>query len=290
MPCVIRGGPSVSSGRHSASGDQAGLDQGPVAEPAPHRVGFPPVPGAELIVHDALDLLDQLLFSGMLRAGPGEAGDDQVAAPGHGVPQSRHDHVWVVLVVHVVHDRGQQQAYRLAEVQELPYLRVIDDLHRPPQVSGHHLGGDRIGQQSLPVHVNHRVVVHVNRVHRRVDLVRDLVHVAGRRQTRPDVQQLGQPGLADQMTDGPAQEVPVGAGESRSIRRHLQDRVDDLPVRGEIVLTAQEGVVDPGDVRRPGIDARRWVPVKGAERVLSGHVGPPFWARSRPPDLKATLA
>ena len=234
-------------------------------------------------MQDLLDLLDQVPFPGILRAGPGEAGDDQVAARGQSVPPHRHDRVRVVLVAQVVHDRGQQQAYRLAEIQEIPYLRVVDDLHRPPQVRGDHLGGDRVGQQGLPVHVDHRIVVHIDRVHRRVDLAGDLVHVARRGQAGADIQELGQPRLTDQMADGPPQEGPVGLGDGGRIRGNPHHRFDDLTVGGEIVLAAQEGVVPPGVVGRPGGDARRRVPVIGAERNLSGHMGLHFRARNGPP-------
>jgi hypothetical protein len=171
----------------------------------------------------------------------------------------------------VVQDRGEQQAHRLGEVQETPDLRVAHDFRGPPDVGRDHLGGLPVGQQGLPVDVHHRVVVHVHRADRRVDLVRDLVHVVRGGQARSEVQQLRQSRFAGQVPDHTAQERPVGPGDRGCVRRDPQHRLDDPPVGGEIVLAAEERVVDAGDVRRPGIDTRRRIPAKGAGTILSGH-------------------
>src|SRR5262249_48990460 len=83
-------------------------------------------------------------------------------------------------------------------------------------------------------------------------------------QAGADGQELADPGLAGQVPDHPAQERPVGLGAGRSVGHYLQREVHDSPVRGEVVLAIEEGVIDPGDVRLRDVDA-------GWNRLPSAH-------------------
>jgi hypothetical protein len=63
-------------------------------------------------------------------------GQDEVAAGRESVPQRRHDPPGVVVIGEEMHDRGEQQPDRLAQVDEPPEVAVGQDALRLAQV-GH---------------------------------------------------------------------------------------------------------------------------------------------------------
>jgi hypothetical protein len=83
------------------------------------------------------------------------------------------------------------------------------------------------------------------------------VHAAHGRQAGADVQELAD-ALAGQVADGALQEVPVIPARPLDARQLLHQPVACLPVGGEIVLPAEEIVINPRDIRDRGIkpDAR----------------------------------
>src|SRR5205807_1249102 len=130
-------------------------------------------------------------------------------------------------VLDVVQDRDQQQADGPAEVDQPADDGIGQDLRGPADVEGGDLGGTGVGEQRLAVRVDDRVVVDVYHVDRRVDLVRDLAHVALGGQPGTDVEQLGDTRLGDQVAHGPAQERPVRLGRERRLRRQLHGPGDE---------------------------------------------------------------
>lgn len=72
--------------------------------------------------------------------------------------------------------------------------------------------------------------------------------------TGTDVQELPDALLLDQVAHAPAEEGPVDAREPDDVGIHRRNPVADLAVNGEVVLTAQPVVPDPGGVRHVGVD------------------------------------
>jgi hypothetical protein len=194
---------------------------------------------------------------GQVRSGHPETGDDEMTAGWHGVAERGHGTGRVLVVTDVVQDRQEQEPDRLPEIDELPDNRMIHDLRRPAHVAGDDLGGAGISQQGLPVGVD----------------VRDLVHVARRGQARANVEDLGDSRLGDQVPDRPSQEGPVGPRGGRCVGCYAQRKLDDLPVGCEIILSAEEGVINTGDVGRLGVYARWRILSLAAGTILSGHRG-----------------
>ena len=110
------------------------------------------------------------------------------------------------------------------------------------------------------------VVVRVHDPRVRGDLLRHLVGVAGHRQPGADVQELADAALGGQVTHHPGQERPVRPHVGHDPRVGGDRLLGRLPVRGEVVLTAQPVVVDPGRVSMAGIELRH---------ILPGHTGDP---------------
>ena len=77
----------------------------------------------------------------------------------------------------------------------------------------------------------------------------DLVHVAAGGQARADVEELADPGLTGQELDRPGQERPVGTRGPRRVWYRLQQAARGFPVGLEVVLAAEQVVIDPRDVR-----------------------------------------
>jgi len=101
-----------------------------------------------------------------------------------------------------------------------------------------------------------------------------LVHVALGRDTRADVQELADPGVA-QEPDGADEEGPVLPRGDAHLRHVPQPDLGHLPVGGEVVPAAQHVVVDPSRMRDIDADAQldpafpRFPLTRGA--VVSGH-------------------
>src|SRR6202012_881228 len=101
-----------------------------------------------------------------------------------------------------------------------------------------------------------RVVVDVHDPGRRSDALGHLVHVAGGGQAAADVEELGDARLSRQVPDGPAEERPVLPGRDVRGGRAPQDLCRGLTVRREVVVSADEKVVDPRGMRLGAVDLR----------------------------------
>ena len=94
-----------------------------------------------------------------------------------------------------------------------------------------------------------RVVIEVDHAGGRLDLLGDLVHVLRCGQSRADIQQLPDAHFADQVADHPAEYVTLGAHAHLDGGQRRDHLIADRPVSGEIVLSAQQVVIDPRDMR-----------------------------------------
>ena len=135
-----------------------------------------------------------------------------------------------------------------AEVEQLPGLGVVEDGRGVAGIGLDHGGVRGVGQHGPAVRDRDRVEVHVDHPTGRVGLLGDLVHVADRRDARADVEELGDPGLAEEVHRA-AQERAVGAHGVADVRRHPGDRLGQFTIGGEVVRAAEEVVVDPGTAR-----------------------------------------
>jgi hypothetical protein len=68
-------------------------------------------------------------------------------------------------------------------------------------------------------------------------------------QPGPDVEELADADLTGQIADHAREKLPVLAHPGANARPARQNPVCDLPVSGEVVLTAQEVVVGSGRMR-----------------------------------------
>ena len=109
-------------------------------------------------------------------------------------------------------------------------------------------------QQRAAVHEHHRIAVDVDDARRGVDLVGDLVHVVLGRQTRAEVDDLGDPGFLDQPAHHAQERDAPALGELLRLRFHREDGVADPAVDGEVLLAAEDEVVHPGDRGPRGVD------------------------------------
>src|SRR4029450_992580 len=144
------------------------------------------------------------------------------------------------------------QGHRPPEVDQLPELRVLEELVGLAQVAldGH---GVVAGQQGPAVGHTHRVDVDVDHPGLGSGRLGDLVDVALGGQAAAEVDELPDPGVGEGL-DGPAQELPVVLDHVAGDRGDGQYLVGDLAVGREVVLAAEEVVVDARRVRHAGVD------------------------------------
>ena len=137
--------------------------------------------------------------------------------------------------------------------------RVGEDLARLAEVRlDERRGAGRVaGHQRPRVREHDRVIVHVDDPGVRRRCLRDLVGVARGGDSGADVEELPDTRLPGQVADGAAEEGAVLAGLDRRRRDRGDEPVSDLPVGPEVVLSAQQVVVDPGGMRHAGIDLGR---------------------------------
>jgi hypothetical protein len=106
------------------------------------------------------------------------------------------------------------------------------------------------GQQRLRMRHGYWVVVDVRHPRTGDDRPRALVQTRGCRQARADIQVL-RDALARHMPGGSGQERAVRPGDDRRVGQCRDQPLRGLPVRSEMVLPAEQVVVDTRDVR-PG--------------------------------------
>jgi hypothetical protein len=112
------------------------------------------------------------------------------------------------------------------------------------------------GQDGLAVRDDDRVDIGIDHPGSGIGLLGDLVHVPLGRDARTDVEELADAG-GGQEPHGPAEERAVGAGDRPDVGIDRGERPAQVLVGQEVVAAAQPVVVDPGDVRPFGVDARR---------------------------------
>ena len=102
---------------------------------------------------------------------------------------------------------------------------------------------------------DHRVVVDIDHARVRSDLLGHLVHVGLGGKTAAKVDELPDTCFLSEKADRPADERPVIADDSRHVRRGRDKLLGRLAVDGEVVLAAEQVIVNPGDIRPRGINA-----------------------------------
>jgi len=188
----------------------------------------------------------------------------QVAARGDPVTQGCHAARWVVQIAEEVQHRHQQQADRLAEIDQPPGHGMVQHLARIADVPVDH-GRVRIGgQNGLAVRDRHRVDVGVDHPGGRVGALRHLVHVALGRDARADIQELADTGRGQEV-HGPAEERPVGPGDHPDVGLHGGDGPAQVLVGQEVMGATEPVVVYPGRVGPLGVH-----PVRHPLQIL-GH-------------------
>ena len=165
-----------------------------------------------------------------------------------------------------MHRHRQDQAHRLAKIKEPPGPPVVQDLGRVGQVPGHgqHAGG--LGQQVPGVGQHLGVVVGIDDPRVRNNRLGGLVSVRGGRQPAADVQELPD-ALLGGVGDGAGLELPGLDGQLGGVRVDLQNPIGLFPVRLEVVLAAQQEVVNPGDAGHVGAEPGFGYPQLGAQPV-----------------------
>jgi hypothetical protein len=99
----------------------------------------------------------------------------------------------------------------------------------------------------------------------RRDPLGHLVHVGLGREAAAEVEELPYAAFGSHVMHHPADEGPVIPDDSRHVRRHRLKLLRRLPVDGEIVLAAEQVIVNPGHIRPGYIDTVR-------RRVLRRHL------------------
>jgi len=183
-----------------------------------------------------------------------------------------HDAVRVLGVEHVVDDRVEYQADRLAEVKQAAHLGRGKQRVRRPDVGEHDDRRGVVGEQRLAVQGDARVVVNVGHARGRVDRLGDLVCVLHRGQAGAEVEELLD-ALQRHVPDGAAERGPVEPRAAAAVT-HGRDRLGgDGAVDREVVLSAEDRVVDPGHARLGGVDLwRDMIRIRlGPGHVVIGH-------------------
>ncbi|MCU1647921.1 MAG: hypothetical protein JWN03_8196 [Nocardia sp.] len=83
----------------------------------------------------------------------------------------------------MVQGRAEDNAHRLLEIDEPDDLRIVPNTFRITEIRLDHRGGLVIGEQRPPVRQHDRIIVDVHHPGIGNQLLRDLVHIVGRRQS-----------------------------------------------------------------------------------------------------------
>ena len=177
--------------------------------------------------------------------------DDQVAAWRERRQIPGHDAGRVVGIHDVVQAPDEQQPGRPGEVEQFP--GPGQDLVHVAQVGPGNGGRVVLCHQRLGVHGHHRVVVHVHHARAGAARLGDLMDVRAARQPAADVDELADPGIA-QEADRAHQEPAVAAHGVQDLRHEPHHLLGGCPVRGEVVRAAKPVVVHPGGMREVRAD------------------------------------
>jgi pimeloyl-ACP methyl ester carboxylesterase len=185
-----------------------------------------------------------------------EMGKHQVATGGQPVNQVLDQGIRIVGVGDEVQHRKQEQPHRLAQVQGLAHRRRPKD-----RVEVAEIGVEvpalplwLAGEQGTSVCQHDGVVVDVDDPALRRDRLGDLVHVGVGRQPGTDVEELPDSRLGRQVPDRSREKAPVLYRRGPDLGVGLEARLGDGAIRREVVLPAEQEVIDPRRVRQ--IDAK----------------------------------
>ena len=201
----------------------------------------------------------------------GDVGDHH-ETPGRQLLLDRlHDRPGVLAVLDEVQHGHQEHGHGLIEIEMRPERWQGEQLAGLAQIGVHGGDVDVVGEQRVGVHDHQRVVVAVDDPGVPAGGLGDLVDVALGGQAGADVQELPDPRVAGQVPHRPAQEPAVGPGGHRGIRHRRQQFPRSRPVGGEIILPAQQVVVNPRDIRDADIESLRSDPgcPRGARPVMA---------------------
>ena len=203
---------------------------------------------------------------GVVVSGAGGAmADGQVAASCDVVAVLGDDPVRVFLIRDEMQDVRAHHRYRLRQIKQAEKFRALQDHGRLAQVGVHHGDLLALDEQRLTMGPDHRVVVDVDHPRVRSDPLGHLVHVGLSGKTAAKVDELPDACFLSEKADRPADERPVIPHYPRHVRQGQDKLLGRLAVNGEIVLAAEQVIVDPGDVRPRCINAAR-------SRVLRRHI------------------
>ena len=195
----------------------------------------------------------------------GPVGDGQVAARRHVVAVIGDDLVWFRLVCDEVQGARAQHRHRLGQVEQAEDDRIPQDAGRVTQIAGHHADLVAGREQRPAVRADHGIVVDIDHPRVRRHPLGQLMHVSLGRQAAAEVQKLPDTPLDGQVTHHPAKKRPIITRYRCDVGNRLDQPFGCLAVSGEIVLAAEQVIVDPGDIRPRCINATR-------SRVLRSHI------------------
>ena len=159
-------------------------------------------------------------------------------------------------------DGEQQDRDRLAEVDQLAHRGAGGNAGRVAEIAPD--GGDALGpvlEDGLGMQDDDRVAVNVDDPRIRVGRLGDLVNVGGGGQARADVEKLPDTPLGGEEMDDPAEEGPVHPGRPGAARDHRQDLRGGGTIGVEVVLPAENKIVDPGHIRHRDVQPASGQPV-----------------------------
>jgi hypothetical protein len=173
----------------------------------------------------------------------------QMAAWRHGGSQHADDLVGMLVVGDEVQRGQDQDGDGLAEIDHLAHVRVHEQLPWRAQIALDNRDALVFREQRLRMPDHHRVVIDINHPRGGSRLLSDLVDVSLRGQPGADVDDLADAARAHQEVDNPLEETPVVMARQLAIGEELHQFLRRVAIGLEVVLPAEQVVVDPGHVR-----------------------------------------
>ncbi len=152
-----------------------------------------------------------------------------------------------------MHGHREDQADRLVKIEEFADAPVVEDFRWVAQVPGAGEHARAAGQEVPRVAEDLGVVVDVGDPGIRLDGLGGFVGVRGGRQPAANVNKLPD-AHASHIGDSAGLELPGLNGQLRGLRENLKNLLGLFPVGGEVVLAAEQDIVDPGDARLLGAE------------------------------------
>ena len=126
--------------------------------------------------------------------------------------------------------RRQHHRDRLTQINHGLHIRVIQDARRIPHIPLDRPHPGTPAQQRPRVRYHHGVVIDIHHPGPRLQLMRHLMDMAGRRKPRADINELPDARLGSEKPDGADQETPVRPRRGPRTRYHGEQALSDLPV------------------------------------------------------------